>query len=550
MDDWEMAPLILKANTGELTWPDLLTQQQEARPILPRIIFILSAMGRPWNVREQIFLSIALCCLTAGGLYLLLRKSGLSPWVIALCFWLSVLLIFSPAQFELWHLASGFPSYLVAFFLVAALVGLESKISMSAKFLVSALCATAASFTLSHGLLLWGLTFPLLFLAQKVRHYGRWLSAWVVWTVACAAIYSLRYLKPDYLPPFAPSSVPVVDYLHFVLIFLGGSFGYALPHRPATIAGAVGAVLLALFLAELAYSAIRIRDAEFRRRVLPWFALGFYSIGSAFLASLGRSALGAEYALASRYVPFSLYLTVAVITLWAILCGEFVRSHRPLLLRCTAVAFGFALGVAGTFLYRRAAQTTLDFMRADAAQDRLGRGAVLFSATLDTSRVIDRIIYPPGGEVVRQRALALDKLKLLRPGLVHTKQIRLLAGEGAHGEKSSGVFESLVSAGSDAYRASGWAVLPANRRVCNGVILSYQTTANDWVAFGISDSVEPRREVVRRLHDWDFYWSGWSATFPRTAVPPGAKITAWAIDADVPKLYQLEGEFSLEAVPR
>ena len=48
LDDWEMAPLIVKAQTGELAWADLFQQQQEARTILPKLIFVFSAARGEW----------------------------------------------------------------------------------------------------------------------------------------------------------------------------------------------------------------------------------------------------------------------------------------------------------------------------------------------------------------------------------------------------------------------------------------------------------------------------------------------------------------------
>ena len=122
LDDWEMAPLIVKAQTGELAWADIFQQQQEARTILPKLIFVLSAARGEWDVRDQMMLSVGICWLTAWGIFLLLRRSGLGIPGVAICFWLAVLTIFSLAQFELWILASGFPSFLTGLFLVAALV--------------------------------------------------------------------------------------------------------------------------------------------------------------------------------------------------------------------------------------------------------------------------------------------------------------------------------------------------------------------------------------------------------------------------------------------
>src|SRR3954468_13728113 len=99
LDDWEMAPLIVQAHTGHMPWTQIFAQQQEARTVLPKLIFILSAAGGHWDVRDQMMLSVVCCWLTAAGIFILLRRSGLRFATIAICFWLAVLTIFSTAQF-------------------------------------------------------------------------------------------------------------------------------------------------------------------------------------------------------------------------------------------------------------------------------------------------------------------------------------------------------------------------------------------------------------------------------------------------------------------
>jgi hypothetical protein len=42
----------------------------------------------------------------------------------------------------------------------------------------------------------------------------------------------------------------------------------------------------------------------------------------------------------------------------------------------------------------------------------------------------------------------------------------------------------------------------------------------------------------------DYLWAGWTATFPRNAIPPGATLSFWAVDADAPKLYLLNDDRS------
>src|SRR2546423_11611285 len=108
LDDWEMVSLIVDAHNGHLKWADIFAQQQEGRTVLPKLIFILSAAGGHWVVRDQMMLSVICCWLTAAGIFVLLRRSGLWAGAIAICFWLAVLAIFTPATFQLWHFSLSF----------------------------------------------------------------------------------------------------------------------------------------------------------------------------------------------------------------------------------------------------------------------------------------------------------------------------------------------------------------------------------------------------------------------------------------------------------
>ena len=94
-DDWAMEPVIVKAQTGQLRFSDLFQLEQEARTVLPKLIFILSAAGGHWNIRELMILSVIICCIMAAGIYWLLFSTGLALGTVALCFWIIALLIFS-----------------------------------------------------------------------------------------------------------------------------------------------------------------------------------------------------------------------------------------------------------------------------------------------------------------------------------------------------------------------------------------------------------------------------------------------------------------------
>jgi hypothetical protein len=536
-DDWAMAPLIVKAHTGQLKLADVFQQQQEARTVLPNLVFILQARGE-WNVRDQMALSIISCWLTAAGLFVLLRRSGLDLATLAISFWLIVLALFSPAPFELWLFASGFPSFLPALFLVAALVVISGRASTLSKFVLCCALAAASTFTLAHGLLAWGLTFPALLIAQRLPRWRTWMILWLIAAAICAGIYFSGYEKPSDLPQFAPPVSPLA-YLGFILQFLGGGLAYSLKHQAATAATIFGLFQVVVIVIASMYAARRLSDRRFVAKVVPWFALAFYAFGSAILAALGRVGYGASYALASRYVPFSLGLTLAVIALVALVLDDYLQTDGSRRARRWGVITAGVLIIAYLVPYKVAAGNTLFFLRAYSANNHLARGAIHLSRVIDTTALIKQKVFPPDSQYVVRNAAALDDLNLLRPPLARSNRVEALPHQTADGARVAGLCEVMRVEG-ESYHASGWALLKAKGRPPDGVVVSYELPGTEPILFAISDSVEMRWDIARGSWPNDYLWAAWSATFPRNAVPPGAKLGFWAVDADEPRLYRLD----------
>ena len=94
LDDWEIIPIIAKAHNGGFSLADLLAQQQEARTVVLKLVFIGLSFAKYWDSRVVMMLSVVVCCLTALGIYCLLRRSKLGPKERATAFVLVTLLIF------------------------------------------------------------------------------------------------------------------------------------------------------------------------------------------------------------------------------------------------------------------------------------------------------------------------------------------------------------------------------------------------------------------------------------------------------------------------
>ena len=93
-------------------------------------------------------------------------------------------------------------------------------------------------------------------------------------------------------------------------------------------------------------------------------------------------------------MTFSLYLTVAVIALIAIIGREILPSRPANRSRVWLVVTSLILVITYLVPYKACAANTLFFLRVLSRKDRLARAAVLFSASLDTSDVIKKTAYP------------------------------------------------------------------------------------------------------------------------------------------------------------
>lgn len=537
LDDWEMVPLVAHAHTGGLTFHDLFEQQQEARTFFPKLLFIVLAMGRHWDSRVEMMLSVLICCLTAAGLYRLGTKTGLAGWWGAIAFLLGVLLIFSPAQHELWLLASGFPSFVPALCVVWGLCVVRSEFSIAAKFWLCAGLALFASFTLSNGLLVWGFTFPVLLITRNEPRWKRWLLFWILATAACAAVYFWNYRGPHDLPPFAPRK-PLLEYWCYLAAFLGSGLGGSGTENPLRVSIGVGTALLLGYGAGLAHFIFRCRDRDYCARVVPWIALGAYSIGSGCLAALGRIEWGVAQALESRYIAFSLYLAIAIIALAALYAREFLRPERPKQ-RLAVLAVVVLLFAGCLMLQILSATASLPFFAIRSAAARLGQSGVLFCLAFDTSSTIQAGNYPRP-LFVQENANVLDRLHLLRTPLVRVRELNKLRHAGAEEGPTSGWCDGLTTASNGARIAWGWAVLTARRRPADAVLLAYADLRGEWIAFALSDAVTQRPDVAATPGRREQLWSGWRAVFAPGATPAGAEISAWAVDAREAKLYRLK----------
>jgi len=168
---------------------------------------------------------------------------------------------------------------------------------------VVALCL-AATYTFANGLMLWLLLWPRWFVgSRRVGDPSRKDTA--SWTLDLAHVavfvivtwsYFQDYIRPPHHPPLSASLADPVHAFKFYLAWLGAPLA-PVQHSPVS-ASETGAVALGIWLLCGVSALLRGGWA----RAAPWLAVSGYSLAAGAAVAAGRSSLGLESALPSRYV--------------------------------------------------------------------------------------------------------------------------------------------------------------------------------------------------------------------------------------------------------
>ncbi len=408
-DGWELVPDVQKLYAGTLTLADLWRPHNEHRLFLPRLILLGLARLTRWNDGYEVALNLAAAGATAALLVAQWRRSAAAlglPSALPLVPLLT-LLVFALTQWENWLWGWQFIFYLETLTAVAAVLLLTTWTGSGARLAGAAVCALAASFTLSLGLLAWPVGLGLLLAAGWANGVParRTAGAGALWVLLGLGVYTL-YFSGGHAPAagglLAALGQPAA-YAHYVLNYLGAA---VLTYDVAFVAGALGLAAGAWALVVLA------RRSGARRAhaaaLLPWVGLGIWAVSGALLIGASRLPLGTHQAIASRYVTLSYPFWVSVVALLYVAAAPPARSAFERWQRA-ALRVGLA-GITALVLVCAAGGALLGYYwRYQAVQP--ARTAALAGAALTDEAL--RAIYPnpaavrPWLEYLRAERLSL-----------------------------------------------------------------------------------------------------------------------------------------------
>ena len=209
------------------------------------------------------------------------------------------------------------------------------------------------------------------------------------------------------------------------------------------------------------------------------------------------------------------------------------RTGRWQLLRTNALTFTAILFL---ILYQPF-MLALSYRQIDAWQTRLlqAKASILLINPLPDTR-LTKILYP-NVQFLVEKANALDRLGLLRPQLIKTNDVKLMADDppGSFGElqKIQKTEEGYLAAGTCDFSQQG----------PDAIILAYQIGNSDPMAFALTHPVKPPASILRGVART----GTWQARFTAAQLPASsATITAWGFDATSGRVFRLSGDTQIE----
>ena len=338
-DEWEYADFVYRLHLGTLSFADLWAQHNEHRIFFPALITVTLARLGGWNpVREQL-VSLVFLVLTQIGVLALIKRCarGSIAWGTAA---LASILLYGLWQSE--NFAWGFQLgwFICNASALTVVVRLTRPHRSGVDVALSAIVAMIGSFSLSTGLLTWGVGIVAILLVP--RRAIATLCFWIPCAIGTYVVYAYE------MKPLATGHLDIGHHpllvIHYACIYYGAPLAGWLGPNASALAGAVVCIGVAV---AIAWDVRRSRHLVYLVRRAPWYALATYPLAAGILTAFGRAGFGVAQATASRYTSAGGLLWIALFGIVATYAKR-NRSTRPAtgpLIAALAIAsiLGFAI---------------------------------------------------------------------------------------------------------------------------------------------------------------------------------------------------------------
>jgi hypothetical protein len=327
-DEWRVVSMFAKLYDGTLTVMDVFKQHNEHIAAVPYAITLLLGYFTSYDTRVPMYLSWLVLCLISLLFHAMTNKiMSHRTWMVTVFIPIPWLL-FGLRQWENLLLGIGISIMLANLLAILTFVLLGKTESFDIPFVTAIWCATLASFSFAHGLLIWPVGAVQLFVIRGfwggLRRDRLFLVRLAVWSGAWIAVWSFYFLTFERALSDmheANRRTMLEDPVQVVLYYVT-ALGAPLAHEGIE-ARLIGTALLTFMALAMGYLAL-FRRALLAEASVP-VAVVLFALASAAAFMSGRVSLGLNQALASRYVSIT---TLAIVGLYILLLYGWQRRVR------------------------------------------------------------------------------------------------------------------------------------------------------------------------------------------------------------------------------
>jgi hypothetical protein len=310
LDEWVTSLSIAEhTRQGNLSLHELFRQHVAHRIVFTNAVTAINTVLFDWNIKLEMFLNVALACLS------LALVCSLARWSLPLVLTATALMLSPKID---WTWAFNSQSHFALLFILLAVWSLRrGTLRGLLAAMIAGLCAT---YSFAYGVFVWPLGFGLL--AQD-RAPRRWLTGWSVFSALNIALFALA---------FSPASGSFVfdaqKFLVFMPVYLGAAWVGSV--SAALVVGCIGIGLGVWVIAAL-----------WRQRRVPplWTTLACFSLAVGSVIGVSRASLGYWSGLEGRYLIMSNLYWIGLLAL----AIEVLKIRKRLSVKYAVVAVGGAL---------------------------------------------------------------------------------------------------------------------------------------------------------------------------------------------------------------
>ena len=280
------------------------------------------------------------------------------------------------------------------------------------RFAAAALLGVVACYSFANGILFWPIGLGILLVATvgaKERKVA--IFVWILVATLTLLAYFHNYHKPEEHPQLSLIFKMPLTYFAFVFKYFGAICAEGLGGDTVTdgiFAFVFG--LTAIITFGWAGSTLIWRKIANVRTLLPYFAMGLYSVGCAMVTGVGRLGFGSDYALSSRYSTTMTPLYAGLIVFLILLAKGGKHQFNQMIARWSLMAVIILLVLSSIF--------SVDYARNYSQAEAYGRARLLYLAAHPKADIdysgLSYICSYPTNVVERYPILVKHQLSIFR----------------------------------------------------------------------------------------------------------------------------------------